>query len=147
MGRKMAENCPVFSHSQTVQTDEINKLAGIDIAAGAKIVQVQQAAIAYNDSGKALMTLPVGAKILEMYIEVTTAFNATSPTYTVGYSSDADALANITSDLAAVGRVTASPPAATIAEWNGVTVGSVIGTAGGTGGTADAGVLKIAYYV
>lgn len=146
MERKMVDYCPIFE-GQVVKADEINKLAGIDVAQGAKIVQVQQAAVAYDDDGKALMSLPVGAKILAMYIEVIAAFNATSPTYTVGYSTDPDALANVTSGLAAVGRVTVSPPTATIGEWNGVTAGAIIGTAGGTGGSAGAGVLKVAYYV
>lgn len=147
MARKISEGCPIFDIGQAVKTDEVNKLAGIDTATGAKFVQVQQANIAYDDNGKVLMAIPNGAKILGMWIEVTTAFNATGATYEVGHATDDDAYASVSSGLDSAGRVTVSPPASTIAQWNGVSDGVLLGKAGGTGGSAGAGVLKVAYYV
>jgi hypothetical protein len=145
--RKMCDYCPLFTRDQGVSTAEINKLDGVDTATGAKFAQVQQAAVAYNDNGKVLMTIPNGAKILGMWIEVTTGFNASGATYKVGHATDDDAYASVSSGLGSAGRVVVSPPASTIAQWNGVSDGTLIGTAGGTGGSAGAGILKVAYYV
>jgi len=147
MSRVIGANCPIFDASMTVETSEVNKLANIDIGADARMLQVASATVAYNDAAKDLLTLPAGAKIAAIYIDVTTAFNATSPTYKIGYATDDDALASISSGLNSVGRVTASPPPATIAEWNLTTGGAIIGTAGGTGGSAGAGVVKIVYWM
>jgi len=146
MGNTLSNYCPAFL-GVGVSAEEVGKLAGIDTGTAAKVLQVVSASVAYNDNAKELVALPAGAKIAAIYVDVTTAFNATSPTYKIGYATDDDALASISSDLGSVGRVTALPPTATVAQWNGFTGGTVIGTAGGTGGTAGAGIVKIVYWV
>lgn len=127
---------------------ELNKTDGIDTVSGARFTQVQQAAIAFDDSATALMTIPDGAKIMSIEIDVTTGFDGTTPTYDLGFTANPDAILDgATLPSTAVRADTLSPPTATIAEWNGVTSGVLIGTfAGGGTNTAGAGVIKIAYY-
>lgn len=110
---------------------------------------VQQAAISVSDNAKALMTIPDGAKILRIEVDVTTGFDGTTPTYDVGYAADPDAIVDGMTLPSSAGRATApTPPSATIAQWNGVTSGALIGTfAGGGTNTTGAGVIKVAYYV
>lgn len=118
--------------------------AGIKGAA----VFVQTAAIAFNDAAKALMTIPTGARILSITVVVTTGFNGTTPTYDLGYAADPDGLVDGVALSAAAGLSTLTPPAATAAQWNGVTSGALIGTfAGGGTNTAGAGTLRVAYFM
>jgi len=111
-------------------------------------VFVQTAAIAFNDSAKALMTIPAGAKILSIDVIVTTGFDGTTPTYDVGYAADADALVDGGTLASAAGKSALTAPAATAAQWNGVTSGVLIGTfAGGGSNTAGAGTIRVAYFI
>lgn len=111
------------------------------------VLRVKEATIAFNDAAKALMTIPNGAKIFNIHVDVTTGFNGTTPTYDLGYAADADAIIDGGTLSASAGRSTMSPPTATIAQWNGVTSGILIGTfAGGGTNTAGAGIIKISYY-
>ena len=111
-------------------------------------VFVQTASISYTDNVKALMTIPNGAKILSIDVIVTTGFNGTSPTYDVGFAADPDALVDGGTLSASSGRSEFSPPAATVAQWNGVTDGKLIGTfVGGGSNTAGDGIIRVAYFV
>lgn len=111
-------------------------------------VVIQEASIAFNDSAKALMTIPNGAKILSITVVVTTGFNGTTPTYDLGYAADADGLVDGVALAAAAGLSTLTPPTATAAQWNGVTSGILIGTfAGGGSNTTGAGKLRVAYFM
>jgi len=115
----------------------------------AAAIFVQQAAIAFDDSAKSLMTIPDGAKILRIEVDVTTGFDGTTPTYDVGYTGDADAIIDGMTLPSSAGRATApTPPSSTVAQWNGVTSGKLIGTfVGGGSNTTGAGIIKVAYYV
>jgi hypothetical protein len=110
---------------------------------------VQTAPIAFNDAAKALMTIPVGASILSIDVIVTTGFDGTTPTYDIGYAGgDADALVDGGSLSATAGRSMFIAPAATAAQWNETSSGSLIGTfVGGGTNTAGAGRLRVAYFV
>jgi len=112
------------------------------------VLQVQQASIAYNDSAKVLFNIPDGAKIHNIHMDITTGFNGTTPTYDLGYAADADAFLDGATLPSTAIRSTATPPTATIAQWNGVTSGKLIGTfVGGGSNTAGAGIIKVAYYL
>lgn len=118
--------------------------AGIKGAA----VMVQQAAIAFNDNGKALLTIPNGSKIRSISLITTTGFSGTTPTYHVGYAADNDALVASGTLPAAAGSTTFNAPTATAAQWNGVTSGVIIGTfAGGGSNTTGAGILRVEYFL
>jgi len=111
------------------------------------VLRVQEATIAFNDSAKALMTIPSGAKIHSINVDITTGFNGTTPTYDLGYAADADALIDGGTISATAGRSSFTPPTATAGQWNSVTSGVLIGTfVGGGSNTAGAGVLKVVYY-
>jgi len=111
------------------------------------VLRIKEANISYSDSGVSLMTIPDGAKIAFIEIDVTTGFDGTDPTYDIGFAANPDALVDGVSLPSTAGRVTAEPPAATVSEWNGVTDGELIGTfVGGGSNTAGAGVVKIGYY-
>lgn len=117
---------------------------------GAKgtVTLVQQAAIAFNDNGKALLTIPNGAKIRSVTVLVTTGFNGTTPTYHVGYAADNDAIVAGGTLPSTAGSAAFNAPASTAVQWNGVTSGAVIGTfAGGGSNTAGAGFLRIEYFL
>lgn len=109
---------------------------------------VQSAAIAFDDSAKALMTIPDDARIISIDVIVTTGFDGTTPTYDLGYAADADALVDGGTLSATAGMSAFTPPAATAAQWNGVTSGVLIGTfAGGGSNTAGAGTLRVVYAI
>lgn len=115
------------------------------------IAQVAEADISYTDSGKALFTIPDGAKIYSATIVATTGFNGTTPTYDIGYAADTDAIADGVALPATAGFPSAgvTPPTATAAQWaSGVTSGVLVGTfAGGGTNTAGAGKLRVCYYL
>lgn len=107
----------------------------------------QTAAIAFDDSATALMTIPDGAEILSIEVIVTTGFDGTTPTYDIGYAADADALVDGGTLSASAGISRFDPPTATASQWNGVTSGVLIGTfAGGGSNTAGAGTLRVTYF-
>jgi len=131
MTQKMREVCPNFSFNDS-----------------GEVIRAAEADISYTDTAKALMTIPNNANIANIYVEVTTGFNGTTPTYDLGYAADPDALVDGDALSATAARSTFTPPAATITQWNGVTSGVLIGTfAGGGTNTAGAGTLKILYYL
>jgi hypothetical protein len=111
-------------------------------------IVVQEADIAFSDSAKALMTIPDGAKIQSISVITTTGFNGTTPTYHVGYAASPQALVSGGAMAAAAGHATLTAPAATAAQWNGVTSGRLIGTfAGGGTNTTGAGKIRVTYFL
>ena len=115
-----------------------------------KPARIVEAAIAYTDSGKALFTIPDGAKLYSCTILATTGFNGTTPTYNVGYAADTDAVVSGVTLPATAGFVSGgvNPPTATAAQWNGVTSGKLIGTfSGGGSNTTGAGIIRLVYYI
>ncbi|OPX93987.1 MAG: hypothetical protein A4E53_00150 [Pelotomaculum sp. PtaB.Bin104] len=111
------------------------------------VLRVQEAAIAYTDNAKSLMTIPDGAKIHSISVDITTGFNGTTPTYDLGYAADADAVVDGGTLSTTAGRSSFTPPVATAGQWNGVASGKLIGTfVGGGTNTTGAGILKVAYY-
>ena len=116
---------------------------------GSSVAKVIEADIAYTDSGKALCTIPDGAKIYSITIIETTGFNGTTPTYNLGYAADSDALVSGVTLSATAGQVGVSAPSATAAQWsNGVTSGALMGRfAGGGSNTTGAGKIRICYYI
>ncbi|MEX2395877.1 MAG: hypothetical protein WD491_02580 [Balneolales bacterium] len=134
---------PFSGQTTRVQVDEL----AIGTDESMSTVRVQEAAIAFDDSSTALMTIPDDANILSIDVIVTTGFDGTTPTYDVGYSADADALVDGGTLSASAGQSTFSPPTATVAQWNGVTSGVLIGTfAGGGSNTAGAGTIRVTYF-
>lgn len=112
--------------------------------------RIVDAPISYTDSGKALFTIPDGAKIYSSTILTTTGFNGTTPTYNVGYAADTDAVVSGVTLPSTAGFVSGgvNPPTATAAQWNGVTSGKLIGTfSGGGSNTTGAGIIRLVYYV
>lgn len=126
-----------------VQADSFH--VGDDVSG--KVIRVQEANIAFDDDGVALMTIPNGSKIHSIDVIVTTGFDGTTPTYDVGFSDDADALVDGGELASSAGQSVFEPPAATVEEWNEVTDGVIIGTfVGGGSNTAGAGVIRVAYF-
>lgn len=117
---------------------ELNKLDGVT----GTLICFQEAVIGHADAAAALMTLPANAKIHFIEFMVTTLFNGANGDYDLGLGADPDALTDGTV-LNAVGKVSGTPPTATIAKWDDTGADTAVT---GTDGDSDAGAGKVRIY-
>lgn len=111
---------------------------GADVNVG-KVVLSQTNTVAYTDTtAKELFTLPANAQIVEVYVDVTTAFNDTgTDLLTVGTAADPDAFVD-DADVSSAGRKLGSANATAAANMATVGTSDVAIQAVYTGANTDA---------
>jgi hypothetical protein len=107
------------------------------------VVSAVQTTVAFGDTVDTVGILPAGANILNIYIDVTTAFNGSGATISVGTTSSATAFAGATS-VTSAGRQ--SPAFANNwINYNANYDTSIVATVGGSVGTAGSAVVTVKY--
>jgi hypothetical protein len=107
------------------------------------VVSAIQYTVNFGDTVDAIGTLPAGANILNIYMDVTTAFNGTGATISVGTSGTPTAFAAATS-VTSAGRETIAFANNWI-DYNNSFDTAVVATVGGTLGTAGSAVVTVVY--
>lgn len=107
------------------------------------VVSAVQTTVAFGDTVDAVGILPAGANILNIYIDVTTAFNGSGATISVGTSSSSTAFAGATS-VTSAGR-TSEAFANNWINYNANYDTAIVATVGGSAGTAGSAVVTVVY--
>ena len=107
------------------------------------VVSAIQYTVGFGDTVDSVGTLPAGANILNVYIDVTTAFNGSGATISVGTTAAPTAFAGATS-VTSAGRQSPSFSNNWIS-YNANYDTSVVATVGGTAGTAGSAVVTVVY--
>jgi hypothetical protein len=107
------------------------------------VVSAVQTTVAFGDTVDVVGILPAGANILNIYIDVTTAFNGTLATISVGTTSAPTAFAAATA-VTSAGRQSPS----FVNNWinyNATFDSGIVATVGGSAGTAGSAVVTVKY--
>lgn len=105
------------------------------------VVSAIQFTVGFADTVDTVGTLPAGANILNIFVDVTTAFNGTGATISVGNGSSATEYAGATS-VTSAGRTSETFANSWINSASDV---SVLATVGGSLGTAGSAVVTVVY--